>query len=156
MRRSLESPQTFLKPDGRMRPIGPLVPMNVWPPRVSLAGGQSDRSGRWPSRVWMTSIPISRALSSALGRLNRAEQQGSVVAEGLAKATGQHEVALHVDDQQRGGGRVEVEVERFGVDFRHVIIPPVGRCEAESRNQCALAKLTATGGVKAAASTPRY
>ena len=38
--------------------------MKVWPPRVSLAGGQSDRSGRWPSRVWMTNIPFSRALAS--------------------------------------------------------------------------------------------
>ena len=28
-------------------------------PRLSLAGGQSLRSGTWPSRVWMTVMPAS-------------------------------------------------------------------------------------------------
>src|SRR6516164_3593601 len=53
-----------VSPRTRMRPIGPSVPMNVLPPRVSLAGGQSDRSGRCPSRVWITKIPVSRAFAS--------------------------------------------------------------------------------------------
>src|SRR6185437_8892162 len=33
-------------------------------PRWSLAGGQSARSGRWPSRVWMTVIPAVRLAAS--------------------------------------------------------------------------------------------
>ena len=33
-------------------------------PRANLAGGQSVMSGRWPSRVWMIVIPISRAVAS--------------------------------------------------------------------------------------------
>ncbi len=37
--------------------------------RHSLLGGQSDRSGRWPSRVWITVIPTARqaASTSAVG-----------------------------------------------------------------------------------------
>src|SRR6478735_8248878 len=33
-------------------------------PRRSFAGGRSDRSGRWPSRVWMIMSPASRAALS--------------------------------------------------------------------------------------------
>ena len=47
-----------------MRPLGLSVPMNS--PRANLAGGQSVMSGRWPSRVWMIGIPISRAVASTL------------------------------------------------------------------------------------------
>ena len=49
----------------RMRPIGPGSPMRkLGAPRSTLAGGASERSGRWPSRVWMTSKPIARAAAS--------------------------------------------------------------------------------------------
>ena len=48
-----------------MRPLGPGSPMRRdGSPRVSLAGGQSLRSGTWPSRVWITVIPIPRAVAS--------------------------------------------------------------------------------------------
>ncbi|MGY3364507.1 hypothetical protein ACVWZL_001632 [Bradyrhizobium sp. GM2.4] len=33
-------------------------------PRSTFAGGASERSGRWPSRVWITSMPVSRAAFS--------------------------------------------------------------------------------------------
>ena len=49
----------------RMRPLGPGAPMRrLGSPRLSLAGGQSDRSGTCPSRVWITVRPTARAVSS--------------------------------------------------------------------------------------------
>ncbi|MGY4235200.1 hypothetical protein ACVIIW_004147 [Bradyrhizobium sp. USDA 4449] len=33
-------------------------------PRSTFAGGASERSGKWPSRVWITSMPVSRAAFS--------------------------------------------------------------------------------------------
>src|SRR5262245_25853170 len=52
-------------PSTRMRPIGPLSPMRkVGRPRSRLAGGQSPRSGRWPSRVCTTRMPCPRAHAS--------------------------------------------------------------------------------------------
>src|ERR1700730_3738286 len=52
-------------PRMRIRPMGPGAPMRKcgWP-RSTLAGGASVRSGRWPSRVWMTSSPRRRAAAS--------------------------------------------------------------------------------------------
>ena len=45
-----------------MRPYLPGSPMRFdGAPRLSFAGGQSDRSGSWPSRVWMTMTPADRA-----------------------------------------------------------------------------------------------
>jgi hypothetical protein len=42
-------------------------PILVLPrPRAILVGGQSDKSARWPSRVWITIIPSLRARSSTL------------------------------------------------------------------------------------------
>ena len=52
-------------------------------------------------------------------RLDRAAQLGHVVAEALAEAAGQQEVALHVDHQQRGAARVEGEGAGLGVDSGH-------------------------------------
>ena len=52
-------------PRMRIRPYGPGSPIRSdGLPRRSFAGGRSDRSGRWPSRVWMTVIPVSRAAAS--------------------------------------------------------------------------------------------
>ena len=52
-------------PRMRILPIGPGSPMRrLGAPRAIFAGGASDRSGRWPSRVWMTSMPASRAAAS--------------------------------------------------------------------------------------------
>ena len=45
--------------------MGPSSPMwIVGLPRSYLAGARSDRSGRWPSRVWMMNRPAARAASS--------------------------------------------------------------------------------------------
>src|SRR5262245_5780388 len=52
-------------PRTRIRPIGPGAPMRrLGSPRSILARGASVRSGRWPSRVWMTSMPSFRAAAS--------------------------------------------------------------------------------------------
>ena len=94
-----------------MRPFGPSAPIGVssWP-RASLAGGQSVMSGRWPSRVWMTIIPsAARGREHGAQRLDDLRQQRDVVAEQLAEAARQQEVALHVDDHERGGRGVELE-----------------------------------------------
>ena len=82
-----------------------------------LAGGRSARSGRWPSRVWMTSRPAARhAASSAPVGLDRPAQLRDVVAEHLAEAARLEEVALHVDDQQRAVERLQLELIRLGRD----------------------------------------
>ena len=65
----------------RMRPIGPGSPMRKeGAPRSTLAGGASDRSGRCPSRVWMTRMPLSRAAAStaAIGFTARASCETSL------------------------------------------------------------------------------
>src|SRR5580704_2174898 len=52
-------------PRTRMRPIGPRAPMRfLGSPRSTLCGGASDKSGRCPSRVWMTRRPSCRAAAS--------------------------------------------------------------------------------------------
>src|SRR3954451_6918684 len=91
-------------PRTRMRPLGPGSPMRVARrPRARLLGGQSVMSGRWPSRVWMTGSPAARAAARhPLQRLHGRRQQSDVVPELLAEAAGLEEVALHVDDDQRG------------------------------------------------------
>ena len=54
------------EPRIRIRPIGPGAPMrSAGAPRSTLARGASAMSGRWPSRVWMTSMRRSRARSSS-------------------------------------------------------------------------------------------
>ncbi len=63
------------------------------------------------------------------GRDGRAQQR-DVVAERVAEAARLEEVALHVDDDQRGGGRVEFEGIGLSVDLRHACFlgtePPEG------------------------------
>src|SRR5262245_56172338 len=52
-------------PRMRMRPIGPGAPMRMaGSPRATFSGGASVRSGRCPSRVWMTNMPQRRAAAS--------------------------------------------------------------------------------------------
>ena len=55
--------------------------------------------------------------STRSGRFDRRQQQRGVVAELLAEAARQDEVALHVDDDQRRGLGIEVEIERFRLNF---------------------------------------
>jgi len=97
----------------RERGCGPsvrLVPINVFPPRVSFAGGQSDRSGRWPSRVWTMNIFFSRAFANTLSRGGTAASSSEVSLPSISpKPPGKDEVALHVDDNERSGLGIEVE-----------------------------------------------
>ena len=55
----------------------------------------------------------------AAGRGDGGAQQGDIVAKGGAEAARLKKVALHVDDDQRGGGGIEGERIRFSVDLRH-------------------------------------
>ena len=73
-------------------------------PRSSLAGGQSDLAG---------------AVEQGPQRRDGAAQLSDVVAEALAEAAGFEEVALHVDDEQRGGRGVEGERVRARIDGGH-------------------------------------
>ena len=52
------------------------------------------------------------------------DDRRQIVAERLAEAALLQKVALHVDDDQRGMGRIELERERLGGDFDHVSAPP--------------------------------
>src|SRR6266540_1076952 len=65
----------------RMRPIGPGSPIRIdGAPRSTLAGGASAMSGRWPSRVWTTSMPRARAPASSalLGAIAGARRETSL------------------------------------------------------------------------------
>jgi hypothetical protein len=59
-------------------------------------------------------IVLSSSIEHALGRCHRALEAGGVVTKQLAEAAWQQEVALHVDDQQRGTGRCELKWTRNG------------------------------------------
>ena len=55
----------------------------------------------------------------AAGGIDGGAQQRDIVAECVAETARLEEVALHVDDDQRGGGRVEFEGIGLSVDLRH-------------------------------------
>src|SRR5262245_60816874 len=101
-----------------MRPIGPGAPIrSLGFPRSSLTGGTSDRSGRWPSRVWITKCPHRRAVSSTARQGSiAAGKRRYVIAERFAEAPRLEEVALHVDDDERGPLEVDQEGSGCGVD----------------------------------------
>ena len=58
-------------------------------------------------------------VQDAAGGGDGGAQQGDVVAEGGAEAARLEKVALHVDNDERGGSGIEGEGIRFGVDLRH-------------------------------------
>ena len=101
------------------RPIGPGSPMRkVGLPRMRLAGGQSDRSAAMrlarvhdrPARGFARPRAARRSARSRM-------QRRHVVAERGAEAAGLDEVALHVDDDERGlAGREAVLERRRGGD----------------------------------------
>src|SRR4051812_2952292 len=74
---------------------------------MTFAGVDDRQPGRAPRR------------HQGRQRLDRPTQLGHVVAEALAEAARQQEVALHVDDDQRRGVEVEGERTRLRVDGRH-------------------------------------
>src|SRR5438128_3495295 len=66
-------------PRTRSRPIGPTSPIVIFPwPRTFFDGGRSDRSARWPSRVWMTNTPAARQASRTRFAGGRASSSGDV------------------------------------------------------------------------------
>jgi hypothetical protein len=54
-------------------------------------------------------------IEHALARGDHRLQRRDVVAERFAETAGQHEVALHVDDDERGRRRIEIEFVRLGL-----------------------------------------
>ena len=68
-------------------------------------------------------------VQDAAGRGDGGAQQGHIVAEGGAETTRLKEVALHVDDHQRGGGGIEREGIWFSVDLRHACFLGIERAE---------------------------
>jgi hypothetical protein len=57
---------------------------------------------------------VARRLQYRGNRLDRPRQLRDVIAEGFPKTAGLHEVALHVDDQERRGRPVEVDRAGLG------------------------------------------
>ena len=81
-------------------------------PRARLAGGQSDRSGRWHSRVCRIVQPLSRKAPISAATVGTiCDHRREIVAERLAEAAGLEEVALHVDHDERRARRIEAEGE---------------------------------------------
>src|ERR1700746_460527 len=92
-------------PRTRMRPQGPGSPMPapIWRERQRLLAGRSARSGRCPSRGWMTWKARRRAggRERTLDRLDRRTGERQVVAHLVDIAADTAEIGLHVDDDQR-------------------------------------------------------
>src|SRR5262249_25814842 len=84
----------------------------------------------------------SRSVEHALARRDHRLQRRDVVAQRFAEAARLDEVALHVDDDERGAGRLELEFVWLRLDrlLRHraprLLIAPVGR-SYECRWRCA-------------------
>lgn len=78
------------------------------------------------ARVHDEHLARARGGEHLLGGCDRFPQQGHVVAERLAEAARVHEIALHVDDEQRAGARIELELVRLRLDRRHASSPKPG------------------------------
>ena len=114
------SPRTRILPQGPASPMP--APMRC--ERQRLFGGRSARSGRWPSRVWMTVVAFgARGGEERLDRLDRRAGQREVVAHLVDIAAFAAEVGLHVDDDDGGVARPPVAVPRprirVGWESRH-------------------------------------
>ncbi len=132
-------------PRTRMRPIGPCSPMRSAPcPRSRLAGGRSDRSGLWLSRVWMIgpALVAKQADQRRHGRDDRLEPR-DIVAERVAEAALLDEVPLHVDHDERGlAGREGVGIG-LGRDGDH----GAARWRAGNEDECGIpSPLAGEGG----------
>jgi len=62
---------------------------------------------------------LARSPQHAAGRRHRAAQPGHVVSERLPEAAGVDEIALEVDQEERGRPRLERERVRFRLHLRH-------------------------------------
>ena len=59
---------------------------------------------------------LARCIQDGCDRLHRTRKLRNIVAERFTEAAGLHEIALHVDDQKRGGGPVERDGHRLRGD----------------------------------------
>ena len=66
-------------------------------------------------------------------RLHRARQLRDVVAERFAEAAGLHEVALHVDDDERGRRPIQIDRLRLGGDRATLDLLEFMPCDAPGR-----------------------
>ena len=104
--------------------MGPASPMPVGNrPRTRLAGARSDRSGRWPSLVWTTSIPAARQARSARPVGAMADRSRPTSLPNAAPKPPGSRKSLHVDDHERCGGCVEGKVVRLGGNALHACFP---------------------------------
>ena len=62
---------------------------------------------------------VAGTVEHVLDGLDGGKQQRGVVAQRFTKAAGQHEIALHVDDEQRRAVDIEVQGEGFCIDRGH-------------------------------------
>ena len=88
-------------PRTRMRPQGPGSPMPapMRRERQRLLAGRSDRSGRWPSRVWMIVVALcAQGRERALDRPDRRAGERKVVTHLVDVAADAAEVGLHEQD----------------------------------------------------------
>ena len=103
------------------RPIGPTSPMRSdGLPRLRLAGGQVGEVGPVAfHRVDHRQAGGAKPLDQPLHRRHDRRDPADVVAEARAEAARLGEVALHVDDDQRHGLRLEGEGKRLRIDLSH-------------------------------------
>jgi hypothetical protein len=93
---------------------------------VELAPGLLG--GRQVAQVWAVALTgvhdehpeLAGRFQHALGGRDGGTKQRDVVPQRLAEATGIDEIALHVDDYQRGRLQIKIELVRLGLYGRHV------------------------------------
>jgi hypothetical protein len=100
-----------------MRPIGPGSPIRRdGAPRSILAGGASEIRQMAFARVDDEKTGFARCSQDIAAGFHRARQLRDIVAERFAEAAGLQEIALHVDDHQRGFRPDEFDWHRFGCE----------------------------------------
>ena len=57
---------------------------------------------------------VARRVQHRRDRLHRARQLADIIAQRFTEAAGLHEIALHVDDEKRGRGPIELNRLRLG------------------------------------------
>jgi len=115
--------RTRTSPDGK--PIigcmrNAIADAGLEPAAQLLVARQVAEIGAVPfARVHHQHLPGARRGKHFSDGRDRLSEQRDVVAEGLAEAAGVHEIALHVDDEQRAAARLELELVGLGLDRCH-------------------------------------
>ena len=96
--------------------MGPFAPMRMCgSPRSTFAFGASDRSDRWPSRVWMMSILRRRAASStAMQGFTAASRRDTLLPSVSPKPPGSRKSRCMSMIDERGA----IHVDRQGCGLR--------------------------------------